>query len=32
MNGHFHIHYDEALQPAIPNGYVVASWNELDPN
>ena len=31
MNGHFHIHYDEALQPAIPNGYLVASWNEVDP-
>ena len=32
LNGHFHIHYDEALQPAIPNGYVVAAWNEVDPN
>ena len=32
MNGHFHIHYDEALQPAIPNGYLVASWNEVDAN
>ena len=32
LNGHFHIHYDEALQPAIPNGYLVAAWNEVDPN
>jgi hypothetical protein len=32
MNGHFHIHYDEALQPAIPSGYVVSAWNEVDPN
>jgi len=31
MNGHFHIHYDEALRPAMPNGYVVAAWNEVDP-
>ena len=31
MNGHFHVHYDEALQPAIPDGYLVASWNEVDP-
>ena len=32
MNGHFHIHYDESLKPAIPNGYVVSAWNEVDPN
>jgi len=30
MNGHFHIHYDEALRPAMPNGYLVAAWNEVD--
>ena len=31
LNGHFHIHYDEAIQPVTPNGYVVAAWNEVDP-
>ena len=31
MNGHFHIHYDEALRAAA-NGFVVSSWNEVDPN
>src|SRR5262249_17074097 len=29
MNGHFHIHEDEAaLPPAISNGYLVDSWDE----
>jgi hypothetical protein len=32
MNGHFHIHYDESLKPAMQSGYVVAAWNEVDPN
>jgi hypothetical protein len=32
MNGHFHIHYDEALRPNVSNGYLVSSWNEVDPN
>ena len=32
MNGHFHFHYDEALRNLVPSGYVVASWNEIDPN
>jgi hypothetical protein len=33
MNGHFSIHYDEALRPVvINNGYLVGSWNEVDPN
>ena len=31
MNGHFHVHYDEALRAAA-NGFVVSSWNEVDPN
>ena len=32
MNGHFHFHYDEALRNLVPSGYVVASWNEVNPN
>ena len=32
MNGHYHVHYDESLQPAIPGPIVVNSWNEVDPN
>jgi len=33
MNGHFHIHYDEATQP-VQSGttYTVNSWNEVDAN
>jgi hypothetical protein len=33
MNGHFNFHYDEALAILGPGkGYVVSSWNEVDPN
>jgi len=33
MNGHFNFHYDEALRNLGPaKGYVVKSWNEVDPN
>src|SRR5206468_1904645 len=28
MNGHFHIHYDEALNKISTTAYVVTSWNE----
>jgi hypothetical protein len=33
MNGHFNFHYDESLAGRFPiRGYVVSSWNEIDPN
>jgi len=32
MNGHYHIHYDESLQPAQAGAFVVSAWNEVDPN
>ena len=32
MNGHFHIHYDEAVLNAQSHEYGVSAWNEVDPN
>jgi|GEM_PF-730699 len=32
MNGHYHVHYDESLRPAVPPPIVVTSWTEVDPN
>jgi len=32
MNGHFHFHYDEALNILSTTSYVAATWNEVDPN
>jgi hypothetical protein len=32
MNGHYHIHYDEALLKLQRQPLVVSTWNEVDPN
>jgi hypothetical protein len=32
MNGHYHVHYDESLQPSLPGAIIVSDWNEVDPN
>src|SRR3989441_477168 len=32
MNGHFHFHYDEALNKLNPSTYVACTWNELASN
>jgi hypothetical protein len=32
MGGHYKFHFDESLQRSIFLGYVVTSWNEVDPN
>jgi hypothetical protein len=32
MNGHYHIHYDESLQPGQSAAFTVSGWNEVDPN
>jgi hypothetical protein len=32
MNGHYHVHYDVALQSLASHPLVVRTWNEVDPN
>jgi Tfp pilus assembly protein PilX len=32
INGHYHIHYDEASPPIKARPLVIASWTEIDPN
>jgi len=32
MNGHYHIHYDEALKKILSDPLIVRTWNEVDPN
>jgi Putative Ice-binding-like adhesive domain len=32
MNGHYHVHYDEALQKIQSHPLVVSTWNEVDAN
>ena len=31
LNGHFHVHYDEALRKLLSSGYLVIAWSETDP-
>lgn len=32
LNGHYHFHFDEALRRSLWKGYIVTTWNEVDPN